>query len=108
MEMRTVRDLQRTTSEVLGTAQSSTVLIQDRDATFALEPWANWQYEHGILAAMSQLAESPDGATGDAGHDVLARVTQAVLQGSLAPLADLQPSRGPDDESTYSVRELQR
>jgi hypothetical protein len=106
--LRKVSDLQRKSGEVLRAGRLSTVLIQDHDVTYALEPWANWQYEHGVLAAMSCLAEPPEGATEETKGELLGRVTEAVLQGSLAPFAGLERHHGEGHRlSCYSSSQLQ-
>jgi hypothetical protein len=86
--MRRVSDLQRRSGEVLRAGRTSTVLVQDQDVTYALEPWSNWQYEHGVLAAVSHLALPPAEATEAGQRELLGRVTQAVLASSLAPFSD--------------------
>jgi antitoxin (DNA-binding transcriptional repressor) of toxin-antitoxin stability system len=106
--MRKVSDLQRRSGEVLRAGRSATVLIQDQETTYALEPWASWQYEHGVLAAMSCLAEPPEGDTEEARGVLLGRVTEAVLQGSLAPFADLRRHHGERHElARFSSSQLQ-
>jgi hypothetical protein len=106
-ELRKVSDLQRKSGEVLRAGRASTVLIQDQEMTYALEPWANWQFEHGLLAAMSCLAE-PSAAPGQWSQELIGRVTQAVLQGSLAPFADTNLHQGEAHELRgYSSSQLQ-
>ena len=50
-------------------ADASTVLIQDQEATYALEPWSNWQYEHGVLIATSERAQERTGGPEPGGLD---------------------------------------
>ena len=107
-KLRKVSDLQRRSGEVLSAGRASTVLIQDQEITYALEPWANWQFEHGLLAAMSCLAEPREPITEQRTHELFRRVTESVLQGSLAPFADADMHHGEGHKlRSYSSSQLQ-
>lgn len=107
-KLRKVSDLQRRSGEVLSAGRCATVLIQDQEATYALEPWSNWQFEHGLLAAMGRLATLAESSK-QGSAELLGCVTEAVLQGSLAPFAgcDLHAGEGRHDLRSFSSSELQ-
>jgi len=106
-----VSDLQRRSGAVLQAGRASTVLIQDQDITYALEPWANWQFEHGLLAAMGQIAGLGDGPEVQlAAEPLLANIAEAVLNGTLAPFAGAEIGVGAHPEQelhVFSAAELQ-
>src|SRR5207248_1879788 len=50
-------DLQRHTGDVLECARDRTVLVRDKDTTFALEPWTTWHFQHAVLGLLGGIAD---------------------------------------------------
>lgn len=90
-------ELQRRSGAILAAATTATVLIADEDVTFALEPWANWQFEHGVLAWMGRVAQHHGVSAGDAAGDLpylddpgeAVHLAATLTAGTLAPLQPL-------------------